>query len=156
MKEQKPPPKRWFYSFRNAGGAPSLRSAKGSFELCGARLKELFEKSSLRNLKNFSAAVVFYLIGNFRAQRETSPSFSRSVRLWRFSYGKRRCSAAETESAFAVGKYIIIPPKADYHSREARLSFRRRRTEVSTKTTKLTAQAVSFVVLYLTQRACRT
>ena len=130
MKERKPPPKRWFYSFRNAGGAPSLRSAKGSFELCGARLKELFEKSSLRNLKNFSAAVVFYLIGNFRAQRENSPSFSRSE--------------------------IIIPPKADYHSREARLSFRRRRTEVSTKTTKLTAKAVSFVVLYLTQRACRT
>jgi len=26
--------------------------------LCGGRLKELFEKSSLRNLKNFPAAVV--------------------------------------------------------------------------------------------------
>ena len=89
------------------------RSAKGSFDRCGGRLKKLFEKSFLRIIKNFSAAVVFYLIKNFRAQQENSPSFSRSVRLWRFSYGKRRCSAAETESAFAVGKYIIIPPKAD-------------------------------------------
>ena len=52
------------YSFRNAGGAPSFRSAKGSFELCGARLKELFEKSSLRNLKNFFADIAFYLIEN--------------------------------------------------------------------------------------------
>ncbi|MBO5701237.1 MAG: hypothetical protein J6S71_02245, partial [Clostridia bacterium] len=29
------------------------------------------------------------------------------ARLWRFSYGKRRCSAAETESAFAEGKYFL-------------------------------------------------
>jgi hypothetical protein len=29
------------------------------------------------------------------------------MRLWRFSKGKRRCSAAEAESAFAEGKYFL-------------------------------------------------
>jgi len=43
-----------------------LFEAQGCFDLCGGRLKVLFEKSSLRNLKNFPAAVVFYLIENFR------------------------------------------------------------------------------------------
>ena len=49
-----------FYSFQNGGGAPPFRSTREGFALCGARLKELFEKSSLRNLKNFSAAVFFF------------------------------------------------------------------------------------------------
>ena len=39
--------------------------------VCGARLKELFEKSSLRIFKNFPAAVVFYLIENFRVRKFT-------------------------------------------------------------------------------------
>ncbi|MBQ3227269.1 MAG: hypothetical protein IJB43_01665 [Clostridia bacterium] len=38
--------------------------------VCGARLKELFEKSSLRIFKNFPAAVVF-LIENFRVRKFT-------------------------------------------------------------------------------------
>ena len=33
--------------------------AQGNSDLCGGRLKELFEKSSLRNLKNFPADVFF-------------------------------------------------------------------------------------------------
>ena len=45
-------------------GRRRFEAQKGSFELCGARLKELFEKSSLRNLKNFLA---FIKIENFRA-----------------------------------------------------------------------------------------
>jgi len=35
-----------------------LTFAEGKY-VCGARLKELFEKSSLRIFQNFSAAVVF-------------------------------------------------------------------------------------------------
>jgi hypothetical protein len=31
---------------------------KGSFDRCGGRLKELFEKSSLRNLKNFKLNII--------------------------------------------------------------------------------------------------
>ena len=48
-----------------------LFEAQGSFALCGARLKELFEKSSLRIFKNFPAAVIFYLIENFRVREFT-------------------------------------------------------------------------------------
>ena len=39
--------------------------------VCGGRLKELFEKSSLRIFKNFPAAVIFYLIENFRVREFT-------------------------------------------------------------------------------------
>jgi hypothetical protein len=45
------------------------------FELCGARLKELFEKSSLRNFKNFSAVIAFILNKIFRATRGNLPHF---------------------------------------------------------------------------------
>ena len=54
-----------FYSFRNAGGAPSLRSAGGSFDRCGGRLKELFGKSSLRIFKNFLDALKIKIILSF-------------------------------------------------------------------------------------------
>ena len=48
--------------------------AQGNFALCGARLKKLFEKSFLRIFKSFPAAVVFYLIGNFRLRKFTLTS----------------------------------------------------------------------------------
>lgn len=62
--------------------------------------------------QNFPAAVVFYLIENFRVRKSTF--ISPQQRLWRFSFGKRRCLAAETESTFAVGKYSFERSEINY------------------------------------------
>ena len=93
MKERKPPPKRWFYSFRNAGGAPSLRSAKGSFELCGARLKE--------PQKLFRCCCLLF-----------DRKFSSAARKFTFILAKRDHHSAEGGLSLSRSE-IIIPPKAD-------------------------------------------
>ena len=52
--------KGWFCSFQAVGRGAACLKRKGCFDRCGGRLKELFEKSSLRNLKNFPAVVDFH------------------------------------------------------------------------------------------------
>ncbi len=60
VKERKTPAEGSFYSFQAVGRGAARLKHGGNFELCGARLKKLFEKSFLRIFKSFPAAVVFY------------------------------------------------------------------------------------------------
>jgi hypothetical protein len=46
-----------FTPSKRSAGAPPVWSAGESFAVCGRRLKELFEKSSLRIFKNFLAVL---------------------------------------------------------------------------------------------------
>ena len=70
---------------KGARGEGAKVLAVGKY-VCGARLKELFEKSSLRIFKNFPADVIFYLIENFRSAEiylQTSPKANLNSRIAR-------------------------------------------------------------------------
>jgi hypothetical protein len=67
------------HSFQTVGGAPPVWSAGECFAVCGARLKELFEKSSLRNLKNFPVAVVFCHSLFFLSNKKTTACFRKRL-----------------------------------------------------------------------------
>ena len=63
VKKRKPPSRGGFTPSKQPTGVVCLKHGE-SFALCGARLKELFEKSSLRIFKNFFAFDQRFIINN--------------------------------------------------------------------------------------------
>jgi len=73
-----------FTPSKRSAGAPPVWSARENFALCGARLKELFEKSSLRNFKNFQHAIVVKLLEMVEKRKMSFWDFFRGQKwLWK-------------------------------------------------------------------------